>query len=258
MHNVNGWLMALAFLLGLVLTLSLLIRRVKREVPEYATLAAGARCGGRGCREAERRPRGADVDADDGATRRIPRVDADADADEAATLKAPKIDLDADASAAKPGAVAAGAAAAAGGAAAAKFADDVVGRGRRRSQPSRGALRRGFGPGRGGAGAPSGYDIKGNEDSMLYHTPESPSYKQTIAEVWFLDERDGRGGRLHALEEGPSRSRRGGQICRRAARSARCWLGETRLPTAAVPRAGRSRATRIRCSTTRRRAPHTP
>ena len=36
MQNVNGWLMALAFVLGLVLTLFLLIRRVKREVPEYA------------------------------------------------------------------------------------------------------------------------------------------------------------------------------------------------------------------------------
>ena len=23
---------------------------------------------------------------------------------------------------------------------------------------------------------------------MLYHTPDSPSYKQTIAEVWFNDE----------------------------------------------------------------------
>ncbi len=42
MQNVNWWLMALAFLLGLVLTLFLLIRRVKREVPEYATLGAGA------------------------------------------------------------------------------------------------------------------------------------------------------------------------------------------------------------------------
>ena len=35
--------MALAFLLGLVLTLVLMIRRVKREVPEYATLAARRR-----------------------------------------------------------------------------------------------------------------------------------------------------------------------------------------------------------------------
>jgi uncharacterized membrane protein ArfC len=32
-----------------------------------------------------------------------------------------------------------------------------------------------------------GYPVKGNEDSMLYHTTESPSYRQTIAEVWFRD-----------------------------------------------------------------------
>jgi hypothetical protein len=50
-----------------------------------------------------------------------------------------------------------------------------------------------YGPGSlrvaaGGASAPAGYTVKGNEDSMLYHTPDSPSYKQTIAEVWFRDE----------------------------------------------------------------------
>ncbi len=62
MQNVNWWLMALAFALGLVLTLALMIRRVKREVPEYATsrpvLRRGRgsrRCGG--CGEAGRRPR---------------------------------------------------------------------------------------------------------------------------------------------------------------------------------------------------------
>jgi large subunit ribosomal protein L4 len=33
--------------------------------------------------------------------------------------------------------------------------------------------------------APEGYDIKGNADSMYYHTPESRYYKQTKAEVWF-------------------------------------------------------------------------
>ena len=32
---------------------------------------------------------------------------------------------------------------------------------------------------------PSGFDIKGNEDSMKYHTPESPYYSRTKAEVWF-------------------------------------------------------------------------
>jgi uncharacterized membrane protein ArfC len=37
------------------------------------------------------------------------------------------------------------------------------------------------------ADAPTGYTVKGNEDSMLYHSPESPTYERTIAEVWFLD-----------------------------------------------------------------------
>ena len=32
---------------------------------------------------------------------------------------------------------------------------------------------------------PAGYDIKGNADSMKYHTPESPWYERTVAEVWF-------------------------------------------------------------------------
>ena len=32
---------------------------------------------------------------------------------------------------------------------------------------------------------PEGYDIKGNDDSMLYHRPDSRSYQATIAEVWF-------------------------------------------------------------------------
>ena len=40
--------------------------------------------------------------------------------------------------------------------------------------------------GAGGSG-PDGWTIKGNEDSMLYHDPESPSYDATIAEVWFKD-----------------------------------------------------------------------
>jgi large subunit ribosomal protein L17 len=33
--------------------------------------------------------------------------------------------------------------------------------------------------------APEGYTIKGNADSMKYHTPESQWYDQTVAEVWF-------------------------------------------------------------------------
>lgn len=33
--------------------------------------------------------------------------------------------------------------------------------------------------------APKGYPVKGNTDSMKFHTPDSPWYDQTIAEVWF-------------------------------------------------------------------------
>jgi hypothetical protein len=34
---------------------------------------------------------------------------------------------------------------------------------------------------------PAGWNVKGNEDSMLYHSKESPSYGITRAEVWFRD-----------------------------------------------------------------------
>ena len=33
--------------------------------------------------------------------------------------------------------------------------------------------------------APKGHEIKGNEDSMKYHEPDSQWYDQTVAEVWF-------------------------------------------------------------------------
>lgn len=36
--------------------------------------------------------------------------------------------------------------------------------------------------------APDGFDIKGNKDSMKYHTPDSQWYDQTQAEVWFNSE----------------------------------------------------------------------
>jgi len=47
-----------------------------------------------------------------------------------------------------------------------------------------------FGPGSaepnedGSAPSPA-YTIKGNADTMLFHTHDSPSYEQTEAEVWF-------------------------------------------------------------------------
>jgi hypothetical protein len=38
--------------------------------------------------------------------------------------------------------------------------------------------------------APAGYTIKGNADSMLYHTSDSPYYGRTVAEAWFRSEAD--------------------------------------------------------------------
>lgn len=35
---------------------------------------------------------------------------------------------------------------------------------------------------------PAGWEIKGNTGSMLFHTPDSPSYEGTMAEVWFESE----------------------------------------------------------------------
>ncbi len=48
------------------------------------------------------------------------------------------------------------------------------------------------GPGSAKAGprgqGPEGWTIKGNADSMQFHTPDSPWYRRTRAEVWFRDE----------------------------------------------------------------------
>ncbi|MGB3330428.1 MAG: trigger factor [Thermomicrobiales bacterium] len=38
-----------------------------------------------------------------------------------------------------------------------------------------------------GEDAPNGWLVKGNADSGIYHTPESPAYENTVAEVWFPD-----------------------------------------------------------------------
>jgi large subunit ribosomal protein L17 len=37
---------------------------------------------------------------------------------------------------------------------------------------------------------PKGFPVKGNADSMLYHTPDSEYYDRTVAEVWFKTEED--------------------------------------------------------------------
>ena len=39
-------------------------------------------------------------------------------------------------------------------------------------------------------GPPDGFTIKGNAQSMLFHTPDSPYYGRTKPEVWFRTESD--------------------------------------------------------------------
>jgi hypothetical protein len=52
--------------------------------------------------------------------------------------------------------------------------------------------------------APSGeYVIKGNANSMLYHTPDSPSYRETKAELWFRSEAEAQAAGFRAVSKGP-------------------------------------------------------
>lgn len=117
MLDVHWWLVALAFLLGLVLTFALMVRRVKREVSVGAASAAGVSSSAEGSAKS---------------------------ASESEATETPAV-------------------------------TDAP-----------------YGPGSARAGddgsGPSGWPVKGNEDSKLYHTPDSPSYEQTRAEVWFKDE----------------------------------------------------------------------
>ena len=152
MHDLNWWLMALAFLLGLVLTLALTIRKVTREVPITHTVSAGVKTGASAA--------GAKL------------VDAGADATRAVITGGTSTP----ASAATV--VTTGGGAVAGAAARIASIDEVpVG------PHGRGSAKAGVD----GSG-PVGWLIKGNADSMLFHGPDSPAYEQTVAEVWFFDE----------------------------------------------------------------------
>ena len=204
MRDVNGWLMALAFLLGLVLTLGLTVRRVTREVPVTHTVAAGAAGATRakltGAAGAVGGLAGAVGDKIEGLLERDPhgagsvRLAARKDAPAGYSVKfdpsAKRYLAPGDAGyeeletewwfADEASAQAAGFVGAA--AVVAVPVDEVeagpFGKGSAKAGP-------------GGSG-PAGWLIKGNADSMLYHPPDSPAYQQTIAEVWFFDEETAR------------------------------------------------------------------
>lgn len=176
MSDVNWWLMALAFVLGLVLTLALTLRRVKREVPVYGALGrrpeptAAARGGTAAAATA----------VADEPTTKLPK----AGTGDEPTTKLPKATSAGAAAAGAAAAGAAGAAAFASGGGAHEAAEDSAGEDVKVVEETP------YGAGSvrvSGAGTPAGYLIKGNEDSLLYHSPESPSYSVTVAEIWFAD-----------------------------------------------------------------------
>jgi hypothetical protein len=241
MHDVSWWLMALSFILGLVITLLFMIRRVTREVPIYAALgrgpkvdvkkpdvevrkpdvkapavaatAATAAAGAAAVKLVKDEPYGTGsvrttktvapprteylVKGDEDTMRYFTvespdyeRVGAEvwfqdaASAERAGFLRwdAPgdytvtdniggRVIRDEDTTVIRDEDTTA----------TAKFAS-VVG------EPEAGPY--GTGSARAGAGGvgPAGWTIKGNADSMLFHTPASPAYDATIAEVWFADE----------------------------------------------------------------------
>jgi uncharacterized membrane protein ArfC len=171
MHDINWWLMAAGFLLGLLLTFAFMIRRVEREVPVSAvmgrgTASAAERVGGHEPYGAGSARVGAGGSGPAGWT-----VKGNEESMLYHTHDSPNYN---------------------------RIVHDVWFRDEESAQ------RAGFthwGEGRAtgpyGAGSakaatdgsgPAGWTVKGNEDSMLYHTPDSPNYKQTIAEVWFRNE----------------------------------------------------------------------
>ena len=203
MRDVNWWLMALAFVLGLLLTLAMMIRRVTREVPVTHTVSAGVgapQVGKPDLKADLGKVAGAVTAASSAAAAGVSAKLSEAagkvgdTADKVIDAVGAKVDEAGgklDATARKTGDALDAAAGradakidAVSGSIAAKFAavDDVP------AGP--------YGIGSAGAGAdgsgPAGWTIKGNADSMLYHTTESRWYGQTIAEVWFADEESAR------------------------------------------------------------------
>lgn len=153
MRDVNWWLMVLAFVLGLLLTFALMIRRVTREVPVTHAVSAGVRAG--------------------------------ADAPKVTKSEIGKV---AGAATAAGAAVAAGAAAKLHSAAAkVEHAEKVV-----EAKVDSVLEKDPYGTGSirvsARTAAPSGYTIKGDKDTGRYFTADSPEYEAIEAEVWFANE----------------------------------------------------------------------
>ena len=168
MHDVNGWMMALAFLLGLLLTFAMMIRRVTREVPVSHTVTAA-----------------------------IPEL-------KKPELKKPHLDETKTELKAAGAAVAAGAAAKLHTSAekvehGEKRVETAVHKvaeaaGERIDERRRGDVIEAVPYGAGSIrvtsriSAPAGYTVKGDKDTGRYFTLDSPEYQTIEAEVWFINE----------------------------------------------------------------------
>ena len=199
MRDVNWWLMALAFVLGLLLTFAMMIRRVTREVPVTHTVSAGVKAPQVGKPDIKAdlgkvagAVTAAGASAAAGVSAKLSeaadkvgettdkvidtvggKIDEAGDALDATARKAggaldsaaARVDATLDAADDKLAAAAAKADAkmdAASGAIAAKFAsiEDVVA----------GTYGKGSAVANADGSGPAGWTIKGNADSMLYHT----------------------------------------------------------------------------------------
>lgn len=150
MRDVNGWLMALSFLLGLLLTFAMMIRRVTREVP-VATTAVPA-----------------------GAATAAPVLGAAGKVDE----KVDRVEKKAEKTVTKVEKAAKETAATIKADAEHILEKDPYGPGSVRVTER--ARKTGW--------APAGYTIKGDKDTGRFFTVDSPQYAEVEAEVWFADE----------------------------------------------------------------------
>ena len=150
-----------------------------------------------GARVRDASPAGADAgDAD-----ALPKIDADADADADATPRVPQGWSRRDADVGEAGAVAAGVA---GGAAAAKFADSSDGR-----KCGHGTLRAGSARVAAGAVRRRATTSRATRIRCSTTRTDSPSYKQTIAEVWFRDEPTAEAAGFNRWDSGKSQREKG-------------------------------------------------
>lgn len=163
MSHVHWWLFALSFAMGLVLTLALIVRPVKRKVPVGNSAAESTKPEPTTTRiRVAEEPKTTRIPvAKDAPTTKVP-VAKDAPTTKIPVAKEPpttKIPV------------------------AKEFATRKI-----PTVPSAP-----YGPGSAQAapdgGGPAGWLVKGHSETRLYYTPDDPTYDSTVPQVWFKDEK---------------------------------------------------------------------